>query len=345
MFATARKVREMCPFLRAKQAKKTLKRISTKYLPKKNKTMNQANNVFLITLAVTATGYSIKKMGFFTEKEGKIISKLLMHTTFPALMLVSTIKIKLEPQLFLIPLTTIIYGSILLAIAWFVFKKYPNNLRGLLTMGSGGFNTGLFAFPIIESIWGRDALVYAIMFDIGNTFIVFGLIYSIGNYFSEKENKASGLKAVLNKVARLMPLQFLILGLIINALSIPVAPILLDFLDVLAKGNKPLVLLLMGIYLSFEVDKKQVFLVFKSLSIRYLMGAIAVAFLCILLPHSVMRSILIVCVVLPVGLTILPFSDELNYDSRIAGLFVNLSLLISFSLMWALVLGLNLTVF
>jgi malate permease and related proteins len=307
--------------------------------------MNQANNVFLITLAVIATGYVVKRMGFITEKEGKIISKFLMHTTFPALMVVSTIKIKLEPKLFLIPLTTVIYGSILLTIAWFIFNKYPNKLRGLLTMGSSGFNTGLFAFPIIESIWGRDALVYAIMFDIGNTIVVFGLIYSIGNYFSEREKSGVEFKAILKKISRLMPLQGLILGLIINSLSVPVAPIVMDFLETLAKGNKPIVLLLMGIYLSFELDKKQVYLVIKSLSIRYLMGLISVVFLYHLLPHSVEQSILIICVVLPVGLTILPFSDELNYDSRIAGLFVNLSLLISFSLMWALVLGLNLTVF
>jgi malate permease and related proteins len=309
------------------------------------KTMNQANNVFLITLAVIATGYVIKRMGFITEKEGKIISKFLMHTTFPALMVVSTIKIKLEPKLFLIPLMTVVYGSILLTIAWFVFKQYPNKLRGVLTMGSSGFNTGLFAFPIIESIWGRDGLVYAIMYDIGNTVVVFGLIYYIGNYFSESGNKGVDVKAILKKISRLMPLQGLILGLIINALSIPVAPIVMDFLDVLSRGNKPIVLLLMGIYLSFELDKKQVLLVVKSLSIRYLMGFLVVAFIYNFIPHSMLQSILIICVVLPVGLTILPFSDELNFDSRIAGLFVNLSLLISFCLMWALVLGLNLTVF
>lgn len=304
--------------------------------------MNQANNVFLITLAVIAAGYAVKKMGFITEKEGKIISKFLMHTTFPALLLVSTINIKLEPKLFLIPLITFIYGSILLVIAWFVFKKYPNNIRGLLTMSVGGFNTGLFAFPIIESIWGRDALVYAIMFDIGNTFIVFGLTYTIGNYFSERGSEGVDFKAILRKIVRLMPLQGLVLGLIINALSIPVAPIVMSFLDVLAKGNKPIVLLLMGIYLSFELDKKQMWALSQVLILRYSMGLIAVVCIYYCIPPSLLRSILIICVVLPIGLVLLPFSDELNYDSRMAGLLVNMSLLISFGLMWALVIGLNL---
>ncbi len=294
-------------------------------------------------------GFLIKKFGYITEKEGKILSKFLMHTTFPALVLVSTIRIKLEYNLFLIPLMSLVLGSIMLAIAWFVFKKYPNDWRGVLTMASGGFNTGLFAFPIIEGIWGRDALVYAIMFDIGNTAVVFGLIYSIGNYFASSEGIPLGkkdgkvdFKVILNKVIRLPPLQGMAIGLIINALSIPIPTIAIDFLDVLAKGNKPLVLLLMGIYLSFNLDKKQIMAVSKVLSIRYSCGLIAVALIYYFIPPSLYQSILIVCVVLPVGMTLLPFSDELNYDSKIAALLVNLSLLISFALMWGLVLGLNL---
>jgi malate permease and related proteins len=307
--------------------------------------MNQANSVFITTLAVIAVGFGIKRMGFITEKEGKIISKLLMHTTFPALMLVSMIRIHLEPKLFLITLMAVVYGCILLSISWFVFKKYPNNLRGLLVMGSGGFNVGLFAFPIVEGIWGHDGLVYAIMFDLGNTIIAFGFVYSIGNYFSERGNKGISIKSILSKIIRLPPVQGIVIGLIINALSIPVAPIIIEGLDVLAKGNKPLVLLLMGIYLSFELDKRQIVDISKVLLIRYSGGLLLVAALYFLMPHSLRQSVLIACVVLPVGLTILPFSDELNYDSRMAGMLVNMSLLISFGLMWALVLGLNLTHF
>lgn len=304
--------------------------------------MNQANDVFLITLAMIIFGYLIKKYNYVTEKEGKTISRFLMHTTFPALMVVSTMRIELQSSLFLIPVLTLAFGSTMLLIAWFVFRKYPNDMRGLLTMGAGGLNTGLFAFPIIEGIWGRDALVYAIMFDIGNTIVVFGLVYSIGNYFAKKGQSTVDFQVILNKIIRLPPLQGMAIGLLINVLHIPVPNVCIDFLDVLAKGNKPIVLLLMGIYLSFELDKKQVWAVSKVLMIRYTCGLLAVALLCTVLPPSLEQSILIVCVVLPVGLTILPFSDELHFDSRVAALLVNMSLLVSFVVMWALVIGLKL---
>ncbi len=304
--------------------------------------MNQANNVFLVTLAIIIFGFLIKKLGYISENEGKTISKFFMHTTFPALMLVSTMRIKLEPGLLIIPIIAFVLGSIMILLAWFVFKNYTNDLRGLLTMGSSGFNTGLFAFPIIEGIWGRDGMIYVIMYDIGNTAVVFGLVYTIGSYFASKGQNKVDFSAILNRVIRLPPLQGLIIGLTINALSIPIPTVAMDFLDILAKGNKPLVLLLMGIYLSFVIDKKEILAVGKVLAIRYICGVIAVVLICIFVPPSLYQSILIVCVVLPIGMTLLPFSDELKYNSRIAGLLVNTSLLISFVLMWALVLGLKL---
>lgn len=304
--------------------------------------MIQANQVFLITLAIISFGFFIKKFNYVTEKEGKTISKFLMHTTFPALMLVFTIRLKLEPSLFLIPLIAVGLGSVMILTALQVFKDYPNTLKGLLVMGSSGFNTGLFAFPIIEGIWGREGLVFAIMYDIGNTAVVFGGVYTIGTYFAARGEGKVNMGAILKRVLRSPPLQGMLIGLTINALHIPVPDIAIDFLDVLAKGNKPMVLLLMGIYMSFELEKKQIWDISKVLMIRYICGGIAVLLIYSFFPASLYRNILIVCVVLPIGMTLLPFSDELGYDSRIAGVLVNTSLLISFVFMWALVLGLGL---
>ena len=306
--------------------------------------MNQTNSVFLITLGIATMGFLIKKFDFVTEKDGKSISKFLMHTTFPALMIVSTIRIDFKPALILSPLLCIALGSIMTLIGWFWFSSYPDRLRGMLTMACGGLNVGLFAFPIIEGIWGREGLVYVAMFDIGNTIITFGLVYSVGSYFAVKEEGTSvEFKKVLRKVLQLPPLQAMFIGLTINALDIELPTVAYDFLDVLAKANKPLVLLLMGIYMSFALEKSQVWAVVKVLSIRYGCGLLVAVSLYFLIPEpSMFRSVLLVCVILPIGMTILPFADELNYDSRIAGVLVNVSLIISFLLMWGLVVGLHL---
>jgi malate permease and related proteins len=304
--------------------------------------MAQANNVFVITLSIILLGFLLKKYDFVTEKDGKTISRFLMHTTFPALMIVSTARVQLDPELFLIPLFCIGFCVIMLSIAWFWFSNYTNDLRGVLTMGAGTANVGLFGFPIIEGLFGKEALVYAVMFDIGNTLIAFGVVYPLGRFFASGGSAGLDWKAILKRVFSLPPFLGLFVGLSINALSIPMPPLVFDALDVLAKGNKPLVLLLMGVYLSFNLDKNQLKAISKVLSIRYVVGLSMVALLYFFLPPSLMQSVLIICVLLPLGMTILPFSDEMNFDSRIAGTLLNISLLISFGLMWVLVLVLGL---
>lgn len=304
--------------------------------------MTQANHVFLITLSIIALGFLLKKYRFVTEDDGKIISKFLMHTTFPALMLVSMVRVELTPTLSLIPLLCLSFCGLMLTIAWFWFSNYPNDLRGVLTMGAGTANVGLFGFPIIEGLFGKEALVYAVMYDIGNTIIAFGVVYPLGMYFASGGTRGVDWRLVLKRVLSLPPLLAMIVGLLINVLNVPVSKLVFDGLDILASANKSLVLLLMGIYLSFALDKAKLKAISKVLAIRYGLGLAAVVALYFLLPDSQMRSVLIICVLLPLGMTILPFSDEMNFDSRIAGTMLNISLLISFGLMWGMVLLLGL---
>ncbi len=301
--------------------------------------MNQTNKVFIITIAIILLGFLLKKYNFISEKEGKTISKFLMHTTFPALMIISTARVKLDTTLLLIPVFALVVGLTMLLMAWFWFSDYEKAIRGVLTMGVGGFNSGLFGFPIIEGLFGKQAMVYAIMFDIGNTFIVFGVIYSIGSYFSANKKEQTGIKPILKKVFSLPPVLGILFGLFINVTNLELPSICFDFLEVLAIGNKPLVLLLMGIYLSFELEKKLMFAISKVIIIRVSVGVLVVVGIHNLVSndYSLMKNVLMICSLLPIGLTILPFSDELGYDSRIAGTMLNISLLISFVLMWGFV--------
>lgn len=304
--------------------------------------MAQANATFIITLAFILMGFLIKKYNFISEKEGKVLSKFLMHTTFPALMIISTAKIKLEASLFLLPFLCLGMGLIMMLVAFYLFKDLETKLRGVLTMGAGGLNVGLLGFPLIEGIWGTEALVFAVMFDIGNTIMTFGAVYPVGSYFAKRGDGKFPVSKLLLRVFTLPPVTGMVIGLSINIFGISLPEIAFDFLGILAKANKPLVLLLMGIYLSFELNKTQMKHIGKVLVLRYLLAGMCVAFIYYLVPPSLMQSVVIVLVILPLGMTILPFSDEFGFDSRIAGTMVNISLLISFVLIWFLVWFLNL---
>lgn len=310
--------------------------------------MNQTNTVFITALSIIFLGYFLKKKNIITEEEGKIITKLLMHTTFPALMFVTMLRIHFEWNLLLLPLLSFLFSLITMATATYFFKDFPRKMKAILIMGSGGFNLGLFAYPLIEGIWGQAGMVYAAMFDFGNSFAVFGLVYGTGVFMSDK-NQASSVtvnaKNALLKIITLLPFQAILVGVFFNLTAIPLPQILLDVLEVLAKGNKVVVLLIMGIYMNLFMSQTLFQKVAKVLAIRYFWGFL-IGFLCYyFLPvEQLYRNVLLIVIIIPVGMTIIPFSNELGYDTEVAGMLVNISMLISFAMMWALILGLNLAI-
>jgi malate permease and related proteins len=304
--------------------------------------MNQVNNVFLLTLGIITMGYLLRKYNYINHTESKTISKFLMHTTFPALMLKSTINLDLMPELFYITLLCLTISGLGIVLAWFIFKRLPTAQRTVFTMAAGGINVGLFGFPLIEGIFGSQAMLYAVMFDLGNALMTFGVVYPVGSYLTNNGSESMSSNTFIKKIFAMPPFPAMLIGLAINMLNISVPAIVMSGIDVLSRANMALILLLLGIYLSFDFDMVQLKNMLKSFALKYTLGIIVVACLYFWLEPSLMRNTLICLSVLPFGMTILPFSDELNADSRLAGALANVTLLLSFALIWLLVLALRL---
>jgi malate permease and related proteins len=308
--------------------------------------MNQTNTVFLTALSIIFIGYFLKRKNIITENEGKVITKLLMHTTFPALMFITILRVHFEWNLLLLPLIAFSFSLIAMATAKYIFKDFPQNTKAVLIMTSGGFNLGLFAYPLIEGIWGQAGMVYAAMFDFGNAFAIFGLIYGTGVFMSEKHQGASikeNIKKSLVKIFTLLPFQAVLLGAFCNLGSVPIPQFVIDILDILAKGNKVIVLLIMGIYMNVSMTPELWKKVSQVLAIRYFWGLLLGFLFYYFLPvEQLYRNVLLIVLIIPIGMTIIPYSNELGYDTELAGSLVNISMLISFVMMWGLVLGLGL---
>lgn len=47
-----------------------------------------------------------------------------------------------------------IYGVFLAFLGFLAFKKEKRKVKGMMMMIVPGFNIGLFAYPLVEGIWG-----------------------------------------------------------------------------------------------------------------------------------------------------------------------------------------------
>jgi len=128
-----------------------------------------------------------------------------------------------------------------------------------------------------------------------------------------------------------------IVALFLSIFRVEIPTLAMDILDTIAKANKALVLLVLGIYFNIPKEKTQWVNILKILVLRYGMGIIFGLLCFFFLPYNaIYRGVLLVGFILPIGMAIIPYAVEQGLDEQIAGTLVNLSNLISFALMWLL---------
>ncbi len=302
--------------------------------------MSALNSQFLISLALILTGYFCKRISLVTEKDGEIISRLILNITLPALVLVTFSSIDISLSLSLLPFLCIISGLLISGMAFFIFKNSPAPFKGILMASSCGFNIGLFAYPLIEGIFGVEGLQYIAMFDMGNAVLIFGLSYSYACYYAPGA-AAVNYREIAARLLKFFPLlsYLLALGISISGLQLPV--LISGFLAPIAGANSFLALFLLGVYLNFTLSPKHWQYILKLLSLRYVFGlAAGITVYCLLLPYEtfnqVFKSIALMGFILPVGMSVVPYAIQFNYDKKLTGAIVNISNIISFFLIWVL---------
>ncbi len=302
--------------------------------------MSDTNQIFLLSLLIIVIGFILKKFHIVHPNDGKALSRIVLNFTFPALILSKVRKMPLDPSAFYLPLICFCFCIMLILIAFFLFKDKAAREKGLLLMAMGGFNIGLFAFPIVEAVWGARGLQYIAMFDIGNALIILGVGYFIGDYYSSfrSENSKVNFRYITGLFLKSLPFMSYLLALLLNYFSIDLPRLADSFFETVANANMPLVLLLIGIYFKLNIEKSNLSQIYQVLLMRYIPGLLIGLLFFFFLPfNNLYRTMILVGLTMPVGLTIIPFSDKFGYNTEVAASLANISIVISFFLMWLIV--------
>ncbi|OCA89236.1 AEC family transporter [Bacillus sp. FJAT-27986] len=293
------------------------------------------NQEFLYIVIIIALGYLLKRTGILKETDGEVISRIIFNITLPSLVIVSLQTSTITVSLLGITLIVILYGILSTIVAYFVFRNETREIKGTFMMLASGYNVGLFAFPLVEAFWGTEGLLYFGMFDVGNSFIVFGLAYIVGSYFSENGMKLEG-RAILMKFGKSIPLMTYIVMSVLNFGHIQLPSALLEVATIISKANMPLALLLLGIYLKFSFEKQYIRPIIKYLSFRYGFALLVGISLYFVLPvDDMFKYTILLGLVLPIGLAVIPYAHEFKYrTTMMIGTVSNLCILISMILMY-----------
>lgn len=299
-------------------------------------TLSSFNEQFIFAVIIIALGYTLKRFNVITERDGEGLSRIIFNVTLPALIIISFTDITIEPSLFLLIIIGALYGVMMAFIGIFVFRKEERPTRGMLTMLLAGLNIGLFAYPLVNGIWGKQGIQYFGMFDVGNALVIFGVVYLVGSYYSTEKTEMN-MGVIIKKLTKSIPLMTYIIVTLLAIIGFKIPLLIINVSETIAAANMPLSFLLLGIYLSFTLEKVYYPRIVKVLVIRYGIGLVLGLILFFILPFNDMfKYTVLLGLILPVPLSVLPFSVEFDFDRKFVGTVSNLTILISFVLLWVI---------
>jgi predicted permease len=295
-----------------------------------------SNTQFILSLLIIIIGYSAKRLKLLSERDADGISRIIFNITLPALVMNTFGTIEITGTLVLIPFILILFSFLVAFLGIFVFKNETSEKKAALSMTSVGYNIGLFAFPLVEALWGKEGLKYFGILDMGNAVIIFGLCFFLASYHTSKGSKID-IKLMLKKMFRSVPLLAYILTLFMNLIGVSYPKIFLNLTDVLSRANMPLSLLVLGIYLSFRFERSYLKSMLKALILRYGTGLAVGTLLYFTLPFEpLFRITLLMGFLLPISMTNITYSVEFKLDKKLVGAMTNLTIIISFITIWVL---------
>ena len=175
--------------------------------------------VMLTLFAIVVVGYAAGKLGYMGGTFDKRLSKLVIDITCPALILSSAMTGVLPDREFILPLLgisvityVVLTGVALLVPRFLTHRKADEGAIGFAIMFG---NVGFMGYPVVASIFGHEAVFYAAVLNVVNTFAVF----TIGTLLITGKSEIEGSR-FQKKVLYSTPMLAAYLTMLIVALKI-----------------------------------------------------------------------------------------------------------------------------
>ena len=202
--------------------------------------------VMMTLFALVVVGYVAGKLGYLGGDFDRQLSRLVINITCPALILSSAMTGTLPDRRFILPLLLIsVITYAILTGAAFLLPRYMTKKKA--DEGAIGFalmfgNVGFMGYPVVASIFGHEAVFYAAVLNVVNTFAVF----TIGTILITGKSEVEG-SHFQKKVLYSTPMLAAYLTMAIVALEINNIPeVISQPLTMLGNITVPAALLIIG---------------------------------------------------------------------------------------------------
>ena len=179
--------------------------------------------VMITLFVIVVVGYAAGKLRYMGGDFDRKLSSLVINWTCPALILSSSMTGDLPDRQYILPLLgiSVLTYVVLTALAWGFSRLLTKRIehRGILSFAMVFGNVGFMGYPVVASIFGHQAVFYAAVLNVVNTFAVF----TIGTMMITG-GEGSGRERFNKKVLYSTPMLSAYLSMLIVALGIDNIP-------------------------------------------------------------------------------------------------------------------------
>jgi len=293
-----------------------------------------------ILVLIIALGYGAKRVRWVAASDFPMLSTILLRVTLPCALATSFSAFDITPDLLYLVALGAAVVVVQQAVGLLINRGGGRRGRAFGVLNVTSFNIGLFAMPYLGTFLGPHALVYAALFDIGNSFMVAGVGYAWALTLATGATASIGqlAKKVFSSFVFDTYLVLLVLGLLHLKFPAPV----LAFTSVVANANTFLAMFTIGVGLEIVLSRRTYAVAARHLVARYVVSLAWLALVWFVLPlgHEIK---VIVCMLLfaPLAVMVSAFTSEADLDVEASTFITSASVLVGIVAMPLLAIALG----
>lgn len=295
----------------------------------------------LALVLVVVLGYVIKRIGWVRAGDFPIFAAIVLRITLPAALITSFNEFEVPLELLLLAGVGIAVDLIMSAAGYLAARSRGRSGQAFAVLNVGSFNIGAFATPYISGFMGPRSMLYASVFDIGNSLAAGGLAVGWAKHLAREDAAWSWRNFARDLLSS--PIFVTYLGLLsMRLLSITLPAQVIAVTSLVGAANPFLAMLMIGIGLELRLDRAKVALAARLLGLRYGLAVVFALATWLLLPFPAeVRVVLCMLYFAPIAAMMAGFTQETGGDVEVATFMTSVSILVGIVVMPALLLTLG----
>ncbi|MBZ6526762.1 hypothetical protein HYQ40_03165 [Aerococcaceae bacterium DSM 111021] len=282
-------------------------------------------SIIIIANVLTARGLFVRERDFDT------ISKLIFYLTLPSAIISNLNGLSFPPTLIIISIVGFLCNWIYIFFSNWVGKT-PTE-KGFLMLNMNGYNIGNFSLPFISFFFSEVAILAVSLFDAGSAFMVLGGNYGMAKGVRDGEAKIDVVYILRTMMSSPSVIAYIVM-IILSLLSLQLPSFVIDVTKIIGNGNTFLSMFMIGVALDLKVNSNHFQLLFKTLSMRYIIAAGISVLLYFFLPFSLeIRQTLAILAFAPVSGVATMYTRMYGENFELSAVINSLSIIISIIIM------------